>query len=110
MRLLKFLQRLLRQRKPKDWDWSQRVSFWPSKWPHRIATYADVTAVKHLMVTSGIPGVVAIDHLVRDEEFWWDLGRFFQSKIDELDGGEVWIPMTVATIRRVPLLFWEDTV
>ena len=97
----------MRLQRQESKGWSQRVNFWPSEWPHRIITYADVAAIKHIMRASGVPNVTAIDCLVKDENFWRSLSQFFQDKVNEL--GEVeeqWLPSN-ATIRKVPLYCWE---
>lgn len=105
LKLFKFLRLL----KPKDW--SQRVSFWPARYPHRIATWADVAAMQHIITTSGFLNTIAIDHLLRDEDFWQELSRFFQSKADELSetiGVAYPLARPSIAVRKVPLCCWDS--
>lgn len=101
MRLPKFLQR-------KSRNWGQRVNFWPTEYPHRITDYTDVAALQHTMALGGIMNTVAIDRLLRDEQFWWDLTDFFKEKVGQL--GEIEFVPTVgrASIRKLELYCWED--
>lgn len=101
MKLPKFLQGCW----PKNW--SQRVSSWPSEYPHRIVTHADVAALQHTMFVGGALNIAAINHLVRDEEFWRDLSRFFQGKINELEEIEMQGLPKDAAVRKVPLYCWD---
>jgi len=102
MRLPKFLQRL----KPKNW--SRRVDYWPAEYPHHITTYADVAAMQHIMSSSGVLNTVAIDSLLKGEDFWWALSNFFQDEIAKL--GEIELVFSLqrpsTAIRKVPLYCW----
>jgi hypothetical protein len=112
MRLPKFLQRKSREQR-KSRNWLDRVDFWPTGHPHYIATYTEVAAMQHIMHTGGIGNSVAIDRLLKDEKFWWELSSFFQDKVNEL--GEIEFVAAIArlstAIREVGLYCWdvEDT-
>ena len=109
MRLPKFPQRKSKiQRKSKDW--SDSVDFWPMGYPHRITTYADVAAMQHLMTISGVANVLAIDHLLKNEEFWWELSHFFQEEVKKLGKMELMnsLEKSSVAVRKVPLYCWKD--